>query len=102
MGLGVGDGGAWGEVKGRRGDGQSVYQRCLREAFIGSGLGNAGYPKCGGMLLTTSQFQTTVGGPWWEQGCVGLTVTSWMAQESQVEPTFIGAKARSCCITADP
>lgn len=26
------------------------------------------------MLFTASQFQATVGGPWWEQDCVGLTV----------------------------
>lgn len=42
-GLGVGVGGA---VRGR-GNRQFVYQHCLRDTFVGSGLGNTGYPKCG-------------------------------------------------------
>lgn len=32
----------------RKGDGQPVYQLSWREAFVGSGLGNTGYPKPGG------------------------------------------------------
>lgn len=45
--MGVGVEGRVGEVR-RRGVGQFVSQRCLRGAFVGSGLGNTGYPKCGG------------------------------------------------------
>lgn len=57
MGMGEGVGGAaWEEVRGR-GDGQPVYQRCLREAFVGSGLGNAGNPKCGGCSLLLPSFK---------------------------------------------
>lgn len=42
---------------GEEGDGQPVYQGCLRGAFVDSGLGNTGDPKWGvGLLLTASQF----------------------------------------------
>lgn len=43
MGLGWGVGGSEGE-----GDGQPVYPHCWRKAFVGSGLGNTGFPKGGG------------------------------------------------------
>lgn len=30
-----------------KGDGQPVYQLCWKDAFVGSGLGDSGYPKAG-------------------------------------------------------
>lgn len=43
-----GGGGGQGGGGEEKGVGQFVSQRCLRGAFVGSGLGNTGYPKCGG------------------------------------------------------